>query len=261
MNNRRLMTQKRYNFIMIKFNVTSTTSKTQIISSNFKGLSQIDYITFQSWHEKDTPIHYAPSLTFQFTWTGERIGYLHFKDNVTNLSSLFANIGIITYIDMNNLDTSKVTNMNEMCMACSTLKEIHMNKCSAENLTSMVNLFNSCSVLTNVNFGYYNNSLFRPTSKLTDIRNMFNWCEAITSINMSSFDLSGVTLWGYTWGNCKNLTSLYICSAINPNGTYTTNMFNGSTASGAKLYYNNNYDMSKISAVKGSNWTMTPYNF
>ena len=151
--------------------------------------------------------------------------------------------------------------MTGMCLGCTTLKEIHMNKCSAENLTSMINMFNSCSNLSTVDFGNYKDSLFRPTSKLKDIRNLFNWCRSLTSIDMSMFDLSGVTLWGFTWGNCLSLTSLYICSALNPNGTYTTNMFANSTAYGAKIYYNTRYDMSKISSVKGSNWTMIPYNY
>ena len=261
MNNKRLMKQKRYNFIKIKITVTSTTEPTQIISNTFKGLSSIEYVTFNLWHEQDNPIHYETALSYYFTSTGERIGYLHFKDNITDLSNLFNNVGTITYIDLNNLDTSKVTTMTGMCTGCFALKEIHMNKCSAESLTAMINMFNSCSVLTTVDFGNYKDSLFRPTSKLKDIRNMFNWCRSITSIDMSMFDLSGVTLWGFTWGNCLSLTSLYICSALNPNGTYTTNMFANSTAYGAKIYYNTRYDMSKISSVKGSNWTMIPYNY
>ena len=75
------------NFIKIKITVKSTTEQTQIISSNFKGLSSIEYVTFRLWHEQDNPIHYETAVSYQFTSTGERIGYLHFKDNITDLSN------------------------------------------------------------------------------------------------------------------------------------------------------------------------------
>lgn len=242
---------------MCKLNVTSTTARTNVISTDFTGSDQIDYITFNT---PDGATHYEFDTGFQFTWVGERIMYIHFKGQPTNLECLFSNITCVTYVDLNELDTSKVTSMSSMCAGCTTLVQCLMSNCRADSLLTMVNTFNSCSVLKYVDFGSYVTGRFKP-KKLTDIRNMFNWCKAITTINMSMFDLSNVTLFGYTWANCYALVELYLSTGFNTNASMSTNMFVNSTATDAKIYYNNNYDISKLSAVKGSNWTLTPYNY
>lgn len=248
-----------WNYIMVKLNVTTTAYRTTCISTSFTGSSQIDYITF---NEPDQATRYPFDTGFQFTWTGERIMYIHFKNGVTNLNSLFANVTAITYIDMNMLDTRNVRDMGGMCMGCTNLVQCLMSKCRADSLTTTVNMFNSCSVLKYVDFGSYIHGRFKPTNKLTDIRNMFNWCRAITTINMSMFNLSNVTQYNACWAHCFSLVELYLNSPLSPNAVFTTSLFDQSTASGAKLYYNQSkHDYSKIQAVIPSNWTLTKYNY
>lgn len=246
-----------WNYIEVRLNVTTTASRINVISTSFTGSSQIDYICF---NDPGNSTHYSFDTGFQFTWTGERKMYIHFKENVTNLDNLFANITSITYIDMNKLDTRNVTSMNGMCMGCSSLIQCLMSECRADSLYYMINTFNSCSVLKYVDFGSYITGKFKPR-RLVDIRNMFNWCRAITTINMSMFDFSTVTDFGYTWGNCYALVELFISSTFSASASMSTNMFANSTASGAKIYYNKNYDVSRLNAVKGSNWSMVVYNY
>lgn len=247
-----------WNYIMVKLNITTTTARTTCISTSFTGSSQIDYITF---NEPDHTTHYPFDTGFQFTWVGERIMYIHFKENVTNLESLFANVTVITYIDMNKLDTINVTSMSGMCMGCTNLVQCLMSECRADNLLYMINTFNSCTVLKYTDFGSYITGRFKP-KKLVDIRNMYNWCRAITSINMSMFDLSNVTQYNACWAHCFALVELYLNTAINTNATLTTALFDQSTASGAKLYYNQSkHDYSKIKAVIPSNWSLINYNY
>lgn len=239
---------------MVKLNVTTTTSRTRVISTNFTGSDQIDYINFNDpWNAT----HYPFDTGFQFTWTGERIMYIHFKGKPTNLASLFQDISAITYIDMNELDTSMVTSMNEMCINCPNLIQFLMSNCKADNLVSMINMFNSCTNLNYVDFNSHGR--FKPR-KLTDIRNMFNWCRYITSINMSMFDLSTVDLFGYTWGNCKALTELYLNTGFKSGATMTTNMFANVTSSG-KIYYNSKYDVTQLANIIPSTWQLVPYNY
>lgn|GEM_PF-4370004 len=247
----------KWNYIEVRLNVTTTASRTTCISTSFTGSSQVDYICFNS---PDNATHYPFDTGFQFTWTGERIMYIHFKEGVTSLENLFANVTAITYIDMNKLDTRNVTSMSGMCMGCTNLVQCLMSECRADNLTQMINTFNSCSVLKWVDFGSYITGQFKPR-KLTDIRNMFNWCKAITTINMSMFDLSSVLQFGYTWGNCPALVELFLSTGFNVNAVMTTNMFLNSTASGAKIHYNTKYDVSKLTNVIGSNWSLVPYNY
>lgn len=256
---RRLMTEQKrqWNYIKIKINVTTTSERTEIISSDFAGVSQVSHITFNA---PDGTTQYSYDTGFQFTWTGERVGYIHFHKGVTTLENLFSGITTVTEVDLNELDTRKVTSMSGMCMGCSGLVQCLMSGCRGDALTSMVNVFNSCTVLKHVDFGSYITGVFKP-KKLTDIRNMFNWCKAITSINMSMFDLGRCIQWGYTWGNCHALTEVYLNTAVNADAVLTSNMFINSTATGAKLYYNGSHDYSGIAAVMGSNWTLTEYDY
>ena len=259
---RRLLLQEqqeedKWNYIMCKLNVTTTTARTTVISTAYTHSNQIDYITF---NEPDSPAHYAFDTSFQFTWTGERIMYIHFKQGVTTLENLFNNITVVTYIDLNELDTRNVTSMSSMCAGCTKLVQCLMSECSADNLQTMVNTFNSCTVLKWTDFGSYITGKFKP-KKLVDIRNMYNWCRSITSINMSMFDLSNVTQYNAVWAHCFALTELYLNTKINSSADITTNMFAESSAANAKLYYNNSYDMSRIASIVGSNWTLVPYNY
>lgn len=249
--------EDKWNYIMCKLNVTTTTARTTVISTAYTHSNQIDYITF---NEPDNPTKYAFDTGFQFTWTGERIMYIHFKKGVTNLGSLFANVTVVTYIDMNTLDTRYVTSMDGMCMGCTSLVQCLMSECRADSLITTVNMFNSCSVLKYVDFGSYITGNFKPT-KITDVRNMFNWCRAITTINMSMFNLSNCTLYGAIFAHCFALVEIYLNTEINANATITTNMFDQSSAANAKLYYNNSYDMSRIASIVGLNWTLVPYNY
>lgn len=246
------------NYIKFTMNITTTTARTQVFSSNFAGSSQVDYICFNTY---DHTTHYQYDTGFQFTTAGTRVGFIHFKPGVTNLSNLFENITCITELDFNNLDTRYVTTMTGMCMGCTALKTVKMDQCRANNLNQMINTFNSCTVLSSVDFGAWNRGKFRPTNKLTDMRNIFNYCRNLSFLDMSSFDLSGVTLYGYSWGNCPALVTLYINSTINQNATYSTSMFSGASASGAKLYYNKYYDISKMKAIMPSNWTTVAYTY
>jgi hypothetical protein len=261
---RRLLMQKTvekddgWNYIMCKLNVTTTSARTTVISTSFTGSSQIDYITF---NEPDNASRYSFATGFQFTWTGERIMYIHFKPNVTNLENLFSDVSAVTYIDMNTLDTRYVTTMSGMCANCPNLVQCLMSNCRADNLQYMINTFNSCSALKYVDFGSYITGRFKP-KKLVDIRNMFNWCRNLTTINMSMFDLSNCTLYGAIFAHCFALVEIYLNTEINANATITTNMFEQSSAANAKLYYNyKKHDYSKIQAVMPSNWSLVNYNY
>lgn len=247
-----------WNYIMCKLNVTTTSARTTCISTSFTGSEQIDYITF---NDLDTKPQYPFDTGFQFTWAGERVMYIHFKEGVTNLNSLFANVTAVTYIDMNMLDTRNVRDMGGMCMGCANLAQFLMSECRADNLTSTVNMFNSCSKLKYADFGSYINGNFKP-KKLTDVRNMFNYCRAITTINISMFDLSNCTQFGVIFGNCFALVEIFMNTSINPNATIPANMFVNSSAANAKLYYNaKKHDYSKIQAVLPSNWSLANYNY
>lgn len=247
-----------WNYIMCKINVTTTTARTTVISTSFTGQSQIDYITFNEPYNQS---RYDFSTTYQFTWTGERIMYIHFKPNVTSLENLFNGVTSITYIDMNTLDTRNITTMANMCAGCSNLVQCLMSECRADNLKYMVNMFNSCTVLKWTDFGSYITGKFKP-KKLVDIRNMYNWCRNITTINMSMFDLSNCTLYGSLFAHCFALVEVYLNTPINPNATITTTMFEQSSAANAKLYYNSKlHDYSKIKSIMPSNWSLVNFNY
>ena len=77
----------------------------------------------------------------------------------------------------------------------------------------------------------------------------------------------GVKTYEYLWNTYGSthvypaLEEIYISSGFSSSATMTTNMFVNSNASGAKIYYNKNYDVSRLTNVMGSNWSLIPYNY
>ena len=68
--------EDKWNYIMCKLNVTTTSARTICISESFIGSEQIDYITF---NDLDTKPQYPFDTGFQFTWAGERVMYIHLQ--------------------------------------------------------------------------------------------------------------------------------------------------------------------------------------
>ena len=82
--------------------------------------------------------------------------------------SWFENMNICEYIDITNLDTSKVTNMILMFGKCGSLKEIKgLSKLNTSKVTNMDSLFYYCNSLKSLDLSNWN------VSNVEDMGNMF----------------------------------------------------------------------------------------
>lgn len=225
----------------------SSASDCQIIGTGFN-VAQIDKIVV------DGTVRTLSSTNTIYLAAGTHRVQIYFNRFLTG-SNLFNNCTTLITSVWHNMNDFYCTSLTSLYHNCTAITTINFNGFEGKNVTQMINSFNSCSKLTSLNL-----SSLRPTN-LTDVRNLFNYSVSITTIDMRYIDFSHVLQWGFTFGNCAKLTSIYMNSPINSAATYTTNMFVNASASGAKLYYNSKYNYSYINNVKRSNWTLTPYSF
>ena len=80
----------------------------------------------------------------------------------------------------------------------------------------------------------------------------------LTSLDLRGWDISNVTSMTYTFTACSSLTSIYIDSAINSSVVFEATFFQ--VAENGTLYYNSNYDYSKIFALLPTTWSTVALN-
>ena len=109
-------------------------------------------------------------------------------------------------------------------------------------------MFSSCSGLISLDLSNFD------TSKVTNMSYMFFYSRGLTSLDLSNFNTSAVTDMTRMFNGCSNLTSVtFGLQADVSKVTSYSDMFYGITTTGT-LYYDGDYDFSKIIEVKPSTW-------
>jgi len=99
------------------------------------------------------------------------INFKKFKrNNINNMSFMFAGCSSLKEINLNNFNTNKVNNMRFMFHGCSSLKEINLSNFITDNVTNMSGMFNECSSLKEINLSNFN------TDNITNMKSMFYGC-------------------------------------------------------------------------------------
>ena len=164
-------------YLTATYNVTSTTSVTNILSYNFT-ISQVSKMYIDD-------VEIEPTRTYTFNTNGEHTVKCEFCE-LTNCNSMFYNCTSLTSLDLSNLDTSKVTNMCSMFRGCSSLTSLDLTPLDTSNITDMSQMFYSCISLTSLDLTQL------KTSNVTDISYMFYYCISLTSLKIMG-DISKVT--------------------------------------------------------------------
>ena len=153
----------------------------------------------------------------------------------------------LAWLDVSNLDTSKITSMNGLFSKCdssaygSTLNVSGWDVSNVTNMTDMLNgyrgqieglgrwntskvticanTFYNCCFATHLEVGTFD------VSNVTDMRRMFSRCKSLLSLDVSGWDVSNVTNMTDMFSGCKSLLSLDVSGWDVSNVTNMTNLF------------------------------------
>ena len=154
-------------------------------------------------------------------------------------------------INLSSVNTSNFTSMESMFSGCSNITSLNISHFDYSKVTTMSNMFYGCSKLESITMG--------GSNKVTNMSNMFYGCNHLTKIDLTNLQLDLVTNMDYMFYGCTSLKEVKMGG--NPakitNSTYVEYMFNGITTEGV-LYYNTEYDYSKIIAKLPSTWKALP---
>ena len=93
-----------------------------------------------------------------------------YRNNITNMCSMFEGCSSLKELNLNNFNTNNVTDMNYMFFGCSSLKELNLNNFNTNNVTNMSYMFYGCSSLKELNLSNFN------TNNVTNMDYMFSGC-------------------------------------------------------------------------------------
>ena len=142
------------------------------------------------------------------------------------MESMFSGCTNVTSLNISHFDYSKVTDMSSMFRGCNNLSGT-LTIGGSNKVTNMSNMFYGCTRLTKIDLTNLQLDL------VTNMDNMFYGCTKLEEVKMG--------------GNPAGIT----------NSSYADNMFYNITTEGV-LYYNNEYDYSKIISKLPSTWKSLP---
>lgn len=249
---------ERPNFITATYNVTSTTSATQLVYEYFN-VSDITYMEIDG-------VVVTPSLSYTFSSTG-----IHtVKFSVETIYYLFSTVDTLTSVDFSECDGAKYTSASCLFQACTALTTINWGECTFPNITnisSLIRLDNlenidlspfkdapitdisymcfGCKKLKDINLGVLQNAV------ITKINNAFCDCEVITSIDLSKLQFGFVSSLSSVFSGCKSLLSI----------NWGDNTFGGCT--NIHSLFNNCESLTSIdlSPLKGSHVSGTSFSY
>ena len=213
------------NELILTYNVTSTSSEIQLISSlNAGTILNYDYPEWDISQLKRMyidDVEYTPKKTHKFTSTGTHTVKLHFNDSFNSMGMMFSQCAALTSVDFTNCDLSNVTNMGGIWGDCTSLTSINFANVDTSNVVTMMGMFDTCTALTSVDLSPLN------TSKVTEFAYMFNGCTSLTSIDMSMLDTSSLIDLYKTFCGCTNLLTADLSGFITTKVTDFSYMFQG----------------------------------
>lgn len=155
-------------------------------------------------------------------------------------------------IDLSSVNTSNFTSMGSMFSGCGNVTSLNISHFDYSKVITMSYMFYNCVDLSGT-------LTIGGNNKVTNMSNMFYGCSSLTKIDLTNLQLDLVTNMDYMFYGCTKLEEVKMGG--NPagitNSSYVDYMFNGITTEGV-LYYNTEYDYSKIIAKLPSTWKAVP---
>lgn len=118
--------------------------------------------------------------------------------------NMFIDMGNLTSIDLNGLDTTEVTTMENMFLRCKALQKLDLTPLDTSNVTNMKFMFNGCNALSEIDLSKFD------TTNVTTMDSMFVYCHSLKDLDVSSFNTSNVENMRFMFGYCSGLTDLIL---------------------------------------------------
>lgn len=96
-----------------------------------------------NYYNNDNGGHF-PISTIEASFNGSN------TSNTTNMSSMFKDCGLFTFLDLSCFDISNVTSMNGMFFKCTSLASLDLSGWDTSKVTSMIFMFGYCSSLKTI---------------------------------------------------------------------------------------------------------------
>ena len=192
------------------FNTSNVTSMTGMFYS-CNNLSTLDLSSFDTSN--------VIEMSFMFSLSGVNILDLsHFNtSNVKNISYMFSWCRSLTSLNVSSWKTTNITDMSNL-FANSGIISLNLSNWDTSNVNDMSNMFNSCKSLSNLDLSNWN------TSNVNNMNTMFGYT-GLTSLDVSSFNTSKITNMEDMFTNNLNLTSLDLSNWDMSNVTKLSSMF------------------------------------
>ena len=129
---------------------------------------------------------------------------------------MFEKCAVLTSVDLNGWDVSKVTDLSHMFEGCSSLTGVgDISQWATEAVADLSYMFWHCTDLTSVDFNGWD------VSKVTDLSHMFEGCIRLTGVgNISQWITESAVNMSFMFSGCTDLVS------VDLNGWDVSNVIN-----------------------------------
>ena len=198
------------------YNIQSLKEKTEILSKEFKELSNLQiYID-----KKEIPY----SKFIKFNTTGNIEVHYVLKEDI-NMNNMFKNISSLISIELTSYKTNniKIISMESAFYNCTNLKDFSMNGFNTSEISSLRNLFYNTQIssiknfdisskhLTDLSYAFANTRLTSldlsklDTSHVTNMSNMFSNMTLLNRLIIEKLDTSNVIDFSSMFYSCRSL--------------------------------------------------------
>lgn len=149
-------------------------------------------------------------------------------DNVTDMTSMFADCRTLPSIDLSHFNTEKVESFYEMFEDCLGLTSLDVSHFNTENAKNMSLMFVACGNITSLDLRNFR------TDNVTEMWSMFEDCKKIEKIDVTSFNTSNVKDMRYMFSDCFVIKELDLSN------------FNTQSATNMKCMFQDDYELKTI---------------
>ena len=186
----------RPNFITATYNVTSTSSATKLLSSEFS-VNDVVYMEVDD-------VEVTPTTSYTFITTGSH----SVKFTLLKLQYAFGSTQLIS-IDFSECDGSIYTNFDNCFGTCLDLTTINWGGCTFPNATTLQASFRYCKKLTSIDLTPFTGA------PIIDIESAFEYCENLTTIDLTPLTGINITSIAYLFRKCTVLEEIDLTPLIN----------------------------------------------